>query len=940
MLRKCRGFILLVVFTLAVTYLAQAAPSGLAENDWAGIKEAHEKRQLALSPSGSGHEARNPGQQWRTQFDERGFITRPQQGDWSWGVELLSYGFAGNEQSITQKKAGQADGARIIYQRDQNLSEWMVNGRAGLEHGFTIASRPEGTGNILQLKLSDRGNLRPVVSAEAIQFVDRSGATVVNYHALEVWDAEGRRLPAHFVALKDGFRLEVDEKDASYPLTIDPIAQQAYLKASNTDANDHFGSSVAIFGDTVVIGGEGEASSSVGVNGNQADNSTGNAGAVYVFVRSGTTWTQQAYLKASNTDIGDYFGESVAISGDTIVVGSENEDSAATGVNGDQTNNSATSSGAAYVFVRNAGIWTQQAYLKASDTASNSYLGYPVAISGDTIVAGAGGRNGVGGVYVFVRNGSSWAQQAILTASNGELNDYFGGSSLGISGDTIVAGASDEDSAATGVNGDQSSNSASNAGAAYVFVRNGTTWTQQAYLKASNTDAGDFFGYSAAISGNTIVIGAYGEDSSSAGVNGNQSDNSAMAAGAAYVFVRSGTTWSQEAYLKASNTQAGDAFGGSVAISGDNIAVGAPFEASSATGVNGNQFDNSAANAGAAYLFSRSGGIWLTKAYLKASNTNANDFFASSDSLAISNDTVVIGASSEASAATGVNGDQTDNSKVGAGAAYIFAGLPVNGKLQNISTRAQVLTGDQVEIGGFIISGSDPKKVLVRALGPTLAQPPFNIPGTLADPLLELHAGDSSLLATNHNWKDTQQAEIAATGFAPPNDLESAIVTTLSPGNYTAIVKGENNGTGVGLVEVYDVDSGSSSVLSNISTRGVVGTGGNVMIAGLVVGPGGGTDQNVLIRALGPTLSQPPFNLSGTLSDPVLELHDQNGALLVTNDNWKDTQQSAITATGLAPANDSEAAILATLPPSNYTAIVSGKNNTTGIALVEVYRLP
>src|SRR5262249_48569900 len=193
--------------------------------------------------------------------------------------------------------------------------------------------------------------------------------------------------------------------------------------------------------------------------------------------------------------------------------------------------------------------------------------------------------------------------------------------------DTVVVGANQESSAATGVDGNQSDNSKVSSGAAYVFVRNGGAWTQQAYLKASNTDADDLFGFSVAISGDTVVVGAFGEDSAATGVNGNQSDNSKPGSAAAYVFVRNGSTWTQQAYLKASNTDAGDRFGVSVAVSGDTVVVGANNESSGATGVNGDQADNSAFSAGAAYVFIRSGTVWSQQAYLKASNTRAGDFF-------------------------------------------------------------------------------------------------------------------------------------------------------------------------------------------------------------------------------------------------------------------------------------------------------------------------
>ena len=271
---------------------------------------------------------------------------------------------------------------------------------------------------------------------------------------------------------------------------------------------------------------------------------------MYIFTRSGTTWSQQAYLKASNTERDDLFGYSVSLSGDTLAVGARRESSSATGVNGSQSDNSTTRSGAVYIFTRSGTTWSQQAYLKASNT----------------------------GAY-----------------------DEFG-SSVSLSGDTLAVGAVGEASNATGVNGSQSDNSEGASGAVYVFTRTGTTWSQQAYLKASNTVTRDYFGFSVSLSGDTLAVGAYIESSSATGVNGNQSDNSATRSGAVYIFTRSGTTWSQQAYLKASNTDAGDLFSSSVSLSGDTLAVGAKSEASNATGVNGNQNDNSAGSSGAVYV--------------------------------------------------------------------------------------------------------------------------------------------------------------------------------------------------------------------------------------------------------------------------------------------------------------------------------------------------
>jgi hypothetical protein len=248
----------------------------------------------------------------------------------------------------------------------------------------------------------------------------------------------------------------------------------------------------------------------------------------------------------------------------------------------------------------------------------------------------------------------------------------------------------------------------------------------------------------------------------------------------------------------------------------------------------------------------------------------------------------------------------------------------------------EVLTGDQVLIGGFIITGNEPKKVILRAIGPSLAEAGISNP--LPDPILELHAEDGSLITTNDNWKDTQQAEIEATTIPPENDLESAIVATLDPDNYTAVMKGKNGTTGVGLVEAFDLDQGADSQAANISTRGFVDTGDNVMIGGFILGPEGSADANILVRALGPSLAQ--ANVSGALADPTLELHDENGDIIQTNDNWRDTQEDEIKATGIPPQDVLESALIATLPPGNYTAIVRGVNGTTGVGLVEVFRLP
>jgi hypothetical protein len=350
------------------------------------------------------------------------------------------------------------------------------------------------------------------------------------------------------------------------PAVLSPTGESwsatTYLKASNTGANDYFGISTAVFGDLAAVGAYAEANSATGINPVGDNNAAAEAGAVYTYIRSNGVWAPDATIKASNTGAGDRFGWSVALSGDTLVVGADREDSNADTVNGNQADNSAETAGAAYVFRRTGGVWTQEAYLKASNSDAGDRFGWSVAISGDTIVVGAygeassatgvdgnqasNGSSNAGAAYVFVRSGITWSQQAYLKASNTNADDSFG-YTVGIDGDTIVVGAQNEDSSAKGVNGDEASNGSPNAGAAYVFVRSGTTWSQQAYLKASNTETNDFFGTAAAISGDTIVVGAYGEDSNSTGVGGNQANNFSALSGAAYVFTRSETVWSQQA---------------------------------------------------------------------------------------------------------------------------------------------------------------------------------------------------------------------------------------------------------------------------------------------------------------------------------------------------------------------------------------------------------
>ncbi len=440
--------------------------------------------------------------------------------------------------------------------------------------------------------------------------------------------------------------------------------QQAYLKSANSDAFDRFGGRVAISGDTIVVAALNEGSSEAGINRSGTNNSLSGSGAAYVFVRQGTNWTQQAYLKPSNPGGGDYFGSDLAISGDTIVVSATYEDSSARGVNGNGNNNSSQNSGAAYIFVRDGTNWSQQAFLKASNAEIEDWFGRTVAISGDTVVVGAiwedsaatvvdGNQNdnslqNAGAAYVFVRTGTNWYQQAYLKPST---RSYNFGQDLAISGETVAVGADEE---------------------VFVFTRSGTQWSQQAVLSSADESG---FGYSSlSLSEDTLVVGASLDSRNAVG----EIDGRSQYSGAVYVFVRNGTDWNQQAYFQGSNTEANHAFGACVEVSGDLIVVGSFGEPSNATGVNGNQNDDSAPNAGAAYVFGRTGGIWTQHAYLKASNTRGTNYFYQ---VAVSGDTVVVGADAESSRARGVNGDDTNTGALASGAAYVFTGFKFGPRL-------------------------------------------------------------------------------------------------------------------------------------------------------------------------------------------------------------------------------------------------------------------
>ncbi len=542
----------------------------------------------------------------------------------------------------------------------------------------------------------------------------------------------------------------IRQGDESY--SIPGWVPEAYVKAANANASDYFGRSVSLSGDAVAVGATGEDSNQTTItngNGASSDNSASSAGAVYLYRRSGSSWAQEAYVKAANTDTSDLednFGYSVSLSGDTLAVGAYGEDTNqntitnGTGVFG---GGGAPSSGAVYVYRRSGGIWAQEAYVKAANANASDIFGHSVSLSGDTLAVGADGEdsnqttitNGVGAssdnsasasgaVYVYRRSGTQWAQEAYVKAANADASDYFG-HSVALSGDTLAIGAPYEDSSQTTITngtGASSDNSASSSGAVYVYRRTGAQWAQEAYVKAANADAGDYFGYSVALSGDTLAVGAPYEDSSQTTItNGTVAsiDNSVSYAGAVYVYRRGGSSWAQEAYVKAARILGYHYFGEAIAMSGDTLAVGARGDDSSQTSITngtGSIGGGIAGSAGAVYVYRRSDSSWAREAYVKAANAGGGDYFG--ESVSISGDTLAVGAPDEDSNQTTITngtGASSDNSLSYAGALYIFRN---NGRLFAPHLRISSKTSSSITLAWHQnLGGSNKVKIAAAVIG-------------------------------------------------------------------------------------------------------------------------------------------------------------------------------------------------------------------------------
>jgi hypothetical protein len=532
--------------------------------------------------------AENEAQGFRTVF-ERDNVTIHSTHDARWHLEmrLVGIGHGTHLQPADRATGVQSTKNRVEYQRG-SVTEWYLNGPLGLEQGFTLAEKPgsdDPRAEDLQLELAIGGDLKPVATHPGvIDLQDARGLAPIRVRDLYVHDAKGTQLMAQ-MAVEGGYiRLRVDDRNAVYPLVVDPtFSQQAEFTASDAAANNFFGIAVAIDQDTALIGADDN------VQGGQT------CGAAYVFLRSGTLWSQQQKITPPTCATGDLFGASVALSGNTALIGARGR---------------ANGQGVAYIYTRSGSTWTLAATLAAPDGAASDHFGGITSLSGTTAVVTAfnhtaAGNANAGAVYVFT--GPSWTLQQELQGTT--VNQFFGTSAaVDSSTSTLVIGAIGENSF---------------TGNAYVYTSSGT-WNLQATLPATGLTTGAFYGYSVGISGNTAVVSAP-----------HQSSN----LGAAWVWNRSGTTWTQGTKLSATDGAAGDFFGWSVSLNVDTIAVGAPYKT-----VSGNS------QAGEAYQYFRSDGVnWVQQALFVPSDPAASDHFG--QSVSVSGGTALVGASGKNSGA-------------------------------------------------------------------------------------------------------------------------------------------------------------------------------------------------------------------------------------------------------------------------------------------------
>jgi hypothetical protein len=529
------------------------------------------------------YQADNLTQRFRTVFNAEGIqISSQRGGSKQVTVRLARVGYGSDLSQISSQPALRVEGSRIVYEYQPiekriatKIEEWYVNQPQGLEQGFTIYEpiNQNPDSQLLRLELESSGQLVPAMNAAAIEFNSADGEKCFRYGDIYAVDANGRVLPSRLSLEQNRISCEIDDSEARYPITIDPNwTQQTVLTASDGSFGDVFGSAVSISGDTAVVGAAGVLQST---------------GAVYVFKRTGTSWSQEQKLTASDGAVGDKFGIRVAIEGDTLIAGAI----------GDSQNQ-----GAAYIFVRNGSSWSLQKKLTASDGVAQDLFGISVAISTDTVVIGAeadviGAHINQGSAYVFVRSGTTWSFQQKLIASDGAQGDFLG-QSVAIDGDNVVLGA-------PGVLSDR--------GAAYVFSRSGATWSQQQKLLANQNTVDVDFGASVDIDGSTLAVGGPLDD--------------LLDQGAVFIFTKSAGVWSQEQKLTPSDRAANDNFGNAVALQGDLVVCGS---------------SQSLNDHGSAYVFTRSGSTWSQQQKLTASDAGSSVHLGTS--LGIDGHYLIIGA--------------------------------------------------------------------------------------------------------------------------------------------------------------------------------------------------------------------------------------------------------------------------------------------------------
>ncbi len=549
------------------------------------------------------YEASNPEQGFVARFAGGGIELAPgakAAPGWRWGMRLAGYGYGGRREPLPSAEAS-GSGNRVEYRYGPHLTEWYVNTSRGIEQGFTLDAAPRSGATAtgpLELTLAVTGDLAPRAAGDVVQFVSADGEAVLGYRELHAWDARGRGLPSHMAVDGALVRLVIDDREAEYPVTVDPLVfQVATLTPTGGLPDDEFGWWVAISGDTAVVGAPGRETQPGGSN-----------GAVFVFVLTAAGWTQQEELTAPDGLNLDSFGAAVAISGNTLVVGAPGHDPGGK-----------PDAGAAYVFVRNGTSWTASPPVKLvpSNVVAGDGFGQAVAISGDVIVVGAphsgSGGAAAGQAYIFVRSGGSWTQwtqtKTLTGGTAAAPGDAFGYAvAISDSGSvkTVAVGAPFFPAPPAGV------------GLVHVFDGSGTNWAQT-NLGSFDGECGDAFGLSVSVSGNTVVVGAPGHDPGS---------GAKPMSGQAYVFVRSGTgPWTIRARLKASDRVARDFFGAAVDIDGDTVVVGAPGRNT---------------GAGRAYVFTRSVTAWSQQAILTAINPGPQQFFGFA--AAISAGRIVVGA--------------------------------------------------------------------------------------------------------------------------------------------------------------------------------------------------------------------------------------------------------------------------------------------------------